>query len=234
MSDTSIPLPTTGVFGTTPNGVIPNYADLTMPSMTSAGIISSSPMPKPRRRKRPKPGERRVQILQTLAYMLEERGNERITTAQLAARLQISEAALYRHFASKTQMFEALLELVESFVNGLISQTTQAPGTGREHAVQLATHLLDFAEENPGLARILTGDALVHEHRRLQDRMNVLMERFETVLRQYLHAEGVPDPTTSAELLFTFILGRIHLWTRSGFVRKPTANLTPCLTQLLP
>jgi TetR/AcrR family transcriptional regulator len=194
----------------------------------SAGI----PAPKQRQRKRPKPGERRVQILQTLADILEERGNERVTTALLASRLQISEAALYRHFASKTQMFEALLELVESYVNGLVSEIAQTPGTGREHAAQLVTRLLSFAEENPGLARILTGGALVNEHRRLQDRMNVLLGRFEAALRQYLHADGLADPAISAELLATFAFGRIHLWTRSGFVRKPTADLSAFLALL--
>ena len=195
--------------------------------------VTASPVLAQRRRKRPKPGERRVQILQTLADMLEERGNERITTALLAARLQISEAALYRHFASKTQMFEALVELVESYVNGLMGEITEAAGTGRERAVQLVTRLLNFTEEQPGLARILTGGALVTEHRRLQDRMNVLLERFEATLRQYLHMDNTPDPVTSAELLATFALGRIHIWSRSGFVRKPTANLTACLAQLM-
>jgi TetR/AcrR family transcriptional regulator len=201
-----------------------------IPQVTTTSSIA----PKQRRRKRPKPGERRVQILQTLANMLEERSNERVTTALLAARLQISEAALYRHFASKTQMFEALLELVESCVNGLINETAQAPGTGRERAVQLVTRLLSFAETNPGLARILTGGALVHEHRRLQDRVNVLLERFEAALRQYLNMDAVPDPATRAELLATFALGRIHMWSRSGFVvRKPTTNLDACLAQLM-
>ena len=224
----------TSTFGyAAPNGFFPNHTAIAMTPVTPQTQVIGAAVPKQRRRKRPRPGERRVQILQTLANMLEERSNERVTTAVLAARLQISEAALYRHFASKTQMFEALLELVETCVNNLISETAQVTGTGRERAIQLVTRLLDFAETNPGLARILTGDALVHEHRRLQDRVNVLLERFEAAVRQYLHMDGMADPATSAELLTTFTMGRIHIWSRSGFVRKPTANLTPCLAQLM-
>jgi TetR/AcrR family transcriptional regulator len=151
----------------------------------------------------------------------------------LAARLQISEAALYRHFTSKTQMFESLLELVESYVSGLIDEATQAPIQGSERAAQLVTRLLSFTEENPGLARILTGDALVHEHTRLQTRMNGLFERFEAALHQYLQADGTfNDYAIRAELLATFAFGRVHLWSRSGFTRRPTVNLAACLAQL--
>ncbi|MDR2990588.1 MAG: nucleoid occlusion factor SlmA [Burkholderiaceae bacterium] len=205
-----------------------------MPTSTDIpAVAGSSVAPKRRRRKRLKPGERRVQILQTLAHMLEERNSERVTTAQLAARLQISEAALYRHFTSKTQMFEALIGLVESYVSGLIAETAQASGPGSERATQLATRLLSFAEENPGLARILTGGALVHEHARLQARMNALLERFEATLRQCLEADSTSDFVTRTELLATFTFGRIHLWSRSGFKRSPTANLAVCLTRLM-
>lgn len=232
MSDSSTPFASSTFGFAAPGGFFSSPAALATSAATPP--MAGSSVIKQRRRKRPKPGERRVQILQTLANMLEERSNERVTTALLAARLQISEAALYRHFASKTQMFEALLELVESYLNGLISEIAQAPGTGSERAVQLVTQLINFAEENPGLARILTGGALVHEHRRLQDRMNVLLERFEAALRQCLHTDGVSDPATSAELLATFAFGRIHVWSRSGFVRKPTVNLAPCLARLVP
>jgi TetR/AcrR family transcriptional regulator len=194
--------------------------------------VISSPAPKRRQRKRLKPGERRVQILQTLAHMLEDPNNERITTAQLAARLQISEAALYRHFASKTQMFEALIELMESYVNSLIGETVQTASTGAERAMQLATRLLSFAEENPGLSRILTGSALVYENKRLLARMNALLERFEAALHQCLQASGAPDSAIRTELLAAFVFGRIHVWSRSDFTHKPTVNLAACLARL--
>jgi TetR/AcrR family transcriptional regulator len=214
----------------TPNGFFSNPAAAVVPSATPE--VTANPAVKRRRRKRLKPGERRVQILQTLAHMLEERGSERVTTAQLAARLQISEAALYRHFASKTQMFEALLELIESYVNGLINEALQAPGTGNERAIQLVTRLLGFSEENPGLARILTGAALVYEHKRLLNRMNAVLTHLETALHQCLQAGGPSNPALSADLLATFTFGRIHVWSRSDFTRPPTTNLAACLARL--
>ena len=118
-------------------------------------------------RKRPKPGERRAQILQTLAHMLEQPGAERITTAALAARLKVSEAALYRHFASKAQMFEGLIEFIEQTVFGLVNQITgqsaKLPGDGLRQTRQIVVMLLQFGEKNPGMARVMVGDALVFE-----------------------------------------------------------------------
>ena len=120
-------------------------------------------------RKRPKPGERRVQILQALATMLEQPGAERVTTAALAARLEVSEAALYRHFASKAQMFEGLIEFIEQTVFALLNQIVPpgdgAPAasadTGVRQAGRVVAVLLQFAEKNPGMARVMVGDALV-------------------------------------------------------------------------
>ncbi|MDR0480183.1 MAG: nucleoid occlusion factor SlmA [Burkholderiaceae bacterium] len=195
--------------------------------------IAEESEPVPGRRKRLKPGERRVQILQTLAHILEQPGGERVTTALLAGRLQVSEAALYRHFASKAQMFEALLELIESAVDGLVSETAKSTEPGRERIVQLVTRMLAFAEANPGLGRVMAGDALVFEHERLQNRMNAMFERFEAVLKLCLQADGVADSVTGAELILAFTLGRLHLWSRTGFTRKPSNNLQACLTRLL-
>jgi len=228
MPDSIMPL---GSAFTVPNGFFSTPVPAAAPATPPAEAVSPA-APKRRQRKRLKPGERRVQILQTLAYMLEEPSNERITTAQLAARLQISEAALYRHFASKTQMFEALIELMESYVNSLIGETVQASGTGTERAMQLVTRLLNFAEENRGLSRILTGTALVYENNRLLVRMNALLERFEAALYQCLQASGVPDFAIRTELLAAFLFGRIHVWSRSNFTHKPTANLADCLARL--
>ena len=139
----------------------------------------------PSARKRPKPGERRTQILQALAAMLEQPGAERITTAALAARLSVSEAALYRHFASKAQMFEGLIEFIEQTVFALLQQITgrdlpdglQPPDVGTRQAARIVAVLLQFGERNPGMVRVMVGDAMVYEHERLQQRMNQFFER---------------------------------------------------------
>ena len=123
-------------------------------------------------RRRPKPGERRIQILQALAEMLQEPAGERVTTAALAARLGVSEAALYRHFASKAQMYEGLIGFIEDSLFGLINQIMASSDDGRRQAARTVALLLQFAEKNPGMARVMVGDALVLEHERLQDRMN--------------------------------------------------------------
>ena len=115
-------------------------------------------------RKRPKPGERRVQILQTLAQMLEQPGGERVTTAALAGKLQVSEAALYRHFASKAQMFEGLIDFIEHSVFGLVNQIAEREGDCAHKAARMVTVLLQFGEKNPGMTRVMVGDALVFEN----------------------------------------------------------------------
>ena len=126
----------------------------------------------PKKRKRPRPGERREQILQVLAGMLEQPGAERITTAALAARLEVSEAALYRHFASKAQMFEGLIEFIESSVFALVNQITEREPSGAVQAQRIVAMLLQFGEKNPGMTRVMVGDALVFENERLTQRMN--------------------------------------------------------------
>ena len=118
-------------------------------------------------RKRPKPGERRIQILQALAAMLEQPGSDRVTTAALAAKLEVSEAALYRHFASKAQMFEGLIEFIETSVFSLLNQIAQGPHEAPDKLRRMLTVLLQFAERNPGMARVMVGDALVFENDRL-------------------------------------------------------------------
>ena len=137
-------------------------------------------------RKRPKPGERRVQILQALATMLEQPGAERITTAALAARLEVSEAALYRHFASKAQMFEGLIEFIEQSVFTLVNQIGEREPAGTGQAAKIVAMLLQFAEKNPGMTRVMVGDALVFENERLQQRMNQFFDKIESTLKQSL------------------------------------------------
>jgi TetR/AcrR family transcriptional regulator len=191
-------------------------------------------------RKRPKPGERRVQILQTLANMLEQPGADRITTAALAARLDVSEAALYRHFASKAQMFEGLIEFIEQSVFTLINQIHERETVALVQAQKMLTVLLQFAEKNPGMARVMVGDALVFENERLLARMNQFFDRFESQLRQSLRgmadAAGSATPTVDANaqasVLKAFAVGRLQLFARSGFKRSPTEHLDTALRML--
>ncbi|WP_088284949.1 nucleoid occlusion factor SlmA [Ideonella sp. A 288] len=191
-------------------------------------------------RKRPRPGERRVQILQTLAAMLEQPGAERITTAALAARLEVSEAALYRHFASKAQMFEGLIEFIESSVFTLVNQIVERETSGTVQAQRITTVLLQFGEKNPGMVRVMVGDALVFEHERLIARMNQFFDRVESQLRISLRAAfdaaGSVTPTVEAQALASgltaLIVGRLQRYARSGFKRNPTDQLEPVLARL--
>lgn len=193
-------------------------------------------------RKRPKPGERRVQILQALATMLEQPGAERITTAALAARLSVSEAALYRHFASKAQMFEGLIEFIEQSVFGLANQLVDREPDPLLRSRRLVTLLLQFGEKNPGMSRVMVGDALVFENERLQQRMNLLFDKFEAALRQNLREvavlAGTATPTVDAQadasVITAFCAGRLQRFARSGFKRLPTESLEHGLALLLP
>jgi len=140
-----------------------------------------------------KTGERKAQILQTLAAMLEDPKGERITTALLAARLEVSEAALYRHFASKAQMFEGLIEFIEQTVFTLVNKIQVDEKDAMKQIETTIATLLGFAQKNPGMTRVLTGDALVNEDERLQSRVNQLLDRLTVFLKfllpQYV-AEG--------------------------------------------
>jgi len=186
-----------------------------------------------RMRKRPKPGERRTQILQTLAEMLEKPGAERVTTAALAARIEVSEAALYRHFASKAQMFEGLIEFIEQSVFSLVNQIAERESDGRAQAQRILAVLLQFGEKNPGMTRVMVGDALVFENERLLTRMNQFFDRVESQLRQSLRlaaeAAGSTTPTVDgsvrASVLTAFCVGRLQRYARSGFRRLPTEQL---------
>ncbi len=191
-------------------------------------------------RKRPKPGERRVQILQALAAMLEQPGAERVTTAALASRLDVSEAALYRHFASKAQMFEGLIEFIESSVFALINQIAEREGAPGAQAQRMVSVLLQFGEKNPGMTRVMVGDALVFEHERLNARMNQFFDRVESQLRQCLRqaaeAAASPTPTVDAQALASALtalaVGRLQRYARSGFKRMPTEHLELVLARL--
>jgi TetR/AcrR family transcriptional regulator len=224
-------------------------SDITTLTETDATEVEAdAPSPAtPAARKRPKPGERRVQILQALAEMLEQPGAERITTAALAARLSVSEAALYRHFASKAQMFEGLIDFIEQAVFALVTQITgrevpdpaQPADVGARQASRIVTVLLQFGERNPGMVRVMVGDALVFEHERLQQRMNQFFDRIESTLRQCLRpaTAGSDTPTVDAQVaasvLTSFAVGRLQRYARSGFRRTPTEHLDASLARLL-
>jgi TetR/AcrR family transcriptional regulator len=198
-------------------------------------------------RKRPKPGERRLQILQVLAGMLEQPGAERITTAALAGRLALSEAALYRHFASKAQMFEALIEFIEHSVFSLVNQIAEREPDPKQQARRLVLLVLQFGEKNPGMTRVMVGDALVFENERLLRRMDQFFDRIDAQLRQCLRqppANGpvvrlVPDspamdPAAQASVLTAFVMGRLQRYARFGFRRSPCEQVDAALQLLLP
>ncbi|TAN72049.1 MAG: nucleoid occlusion factor SlmA [Gallionella sp.] len=178
-----------------------------------------------------KPGERKLQILQTVAQMLEQPKVEKITTAALAARLDISEAALYRHFASKAQMYEGLIEFIEQTVFGLINKITQEEKSGLQQIESIMSLLLGFAQKNRGMVRVLTGDALVNENERLQQRINQLMDRIEATLKQSLRIAATQGEMGAAvevgayaNVLVCYVIGRWQLFAKSGFTRDPLAQ----------
>ena len=176
-----------------------------------------------------KPGERKTQILETLAHMLEVPQGEKITTAALAAKLEVSEAALYRHFASKAQMYEGLIEFIELTVFSLINKIAAEESKGLKQLESVIALLLAFAQKNQGMTRVLIGDALVHEDHRLQARINQLHDRIEASLRQSLRIaasqndlDAAIEVNAMANLLMCFVVGRWHQFSKSGFKRPPT------------
>jgi TetR/AcrR family transcriptional regulator len=186
-----------------------------------------------------KPGQRKLQILQALAAMLEHPKGEKITTAALAAKLAVSEAALYRHFASKAQMFEGLIDFIESSVFGLCNQITEREDDGVAQAHAMLQMLLSFAANNPGMTRVLIGDALVGEDERLQLRMNQFYDKVELAFKGALRVAVTQghgreeDVGARATLLVSYVTGRWHRYAKSGFRQHPTENSTLQLSLLL-
>ena len=174
-----------------------------------------------------KRGERKMQILQVIAEMLQDPRGERITTALLAKKLDVSEAALYRHFASKAQMFEGLIEFIEQSVFGVANKIVADEDNALKQIHAIMSMLLGFAERNPGMVRVLIGDALVNENERLQLRINQLHDRIEATLKQCLrlaatqgHEES--DPAARANLMLCYVVGRWQQFAKSGFKRLPS------------
>jgi TetR/AcrR family transcriptional regulator len=187
----------------------------------------------PREKSERKKGERRLEILRALAGILESPRWEKITTALLAEKLDVSEAALYRHFASKAQMYEGLIEFIESSIFTLANRIAEEETDARRQAPRLVETLLAFAETNPGMVRVLTGEALVGEHERLQARINQFFDRFEATLKQSLKLaatheaaqEGSTDPAAHAAALTRYSIGCLHAYAHSGFAKKPSESL---------
>jgi len=173
-----------------------------------------------------KTGERKAQILQTLAAMLEDPKGERITTALLAARLEVSEAALYRHFSSKAQMYEGLIEFIEQTVFTLVNKIQAEEKDAMKQVEATVATLLGFAQKNPGMTRVLIGDALVNEDERLQARINQFIDKLEASLRQSLRIAQAAnawhgDAQADAAVLIAYVMGRWQLYAKSGFRRPP-------------
>ena len=178
-----------------------------------------------------KPGERRLQILQTLAAMLEDPKGEKVTTAALAAKLGCSEAALYRHFASKAQMFDGLIEFIETSLFGVINQISAEEMQGLRQVEHILALLLSFAQRNRGMTRVLTGDALVNENERLQARINQLHDKIEAAIKQALRVAATQEQISAnadfgglANVLLCYVIGRWQQYAKSRFTREPAAQ----------
>lgn len=178
-----------------------------------------------------KPGERRLQILQTLAEMLENPKGEKITTAALAAKLECSEAALYRHFASKAQMYEGLIEFIETSLFGVINQISAEEAKGLQQVEHILALLLNFAQRNRGMTKVLIGDALVNENERLQARINQMHDKIEAALKQALRVAATQEQISAtadfsglANILLCYVIGRWQQYAKSGFTREPMAS----------
>ncbi len=172
---------------------------------------------------------RREQILQSLAHMLEINPGARITTAALAREVGVSEAALYRHFPSKAKMFEGLINFIEETLFSRVKMITQSDGNSLKQCEQILTLLLAFIERNPGMARIMTCEALSGESDRLRQQVSQLFDRLELQLKQILREaelkEGLrtqASPSVSANLLMACAEGRIRQFVRSEFKLPPT------------
>lgn len=181
-----------------------------------------------------KKNNRRGQILQCLASMLESNHGQRITTAKLAAEVGVSEAALYRHFPSKARMFEGLIEFIEETLFSRINKILEDEKDTALRCQHIMHLILGFAEKNPGISRILNGDALQGEQERLRTRIAQLFERLETQLKQILRErklrEGKSLPADEghiANILICFVDGRISQFVRSEFAHRPTENFAP-------
>ena len=174
---------------------------------------------------------RKQQILEILALQLEENPGTRITTASLAKAVGVSEAALYRHFASKAKMFEALIDFSEDSVFGLINSILAQEKDAIVRCEKIVQVLLGFSERNPGITRVLAGDALVGENERLRVRVHQFFERLETQLKQILREANLDDSArlvgsidSGANQMLALVEGKMSQFIRTSFDKKPTEH----------
>ena len=192
---------------------------------------------------KPRKISRKDQILQALAHMLENAPGERITTSSLAKEVGVSEAALYRHFPSKAKMFEGLIEFIEDALFSRIGLILESEPTALARCEKILMLLVGFCEKNPGLTRILTGDALAGEPVRLRQRVAKLFDRLETQIKQVLREAEINEGlrtrstlNTTANLILSTAEGRICQFVRSEFKKKPTENWQlqwECLSEIV-
>ena len=186
-----------------------------------------------------KSGERKLQILQALAQMLEQPRSEKITTASLARHLSLSEAALYRHFASKAQMFEGLIEFIESSIFGLINQIAEKEENGLLQAQSVALLILNFAEKNPGMTRVMIGDALINEDARLPSRMTRFLDRVELALKQSMKIAVTQGQfreeniNSRSNLMMSYLIGRLFRFAKTQFKQIPTEDMVSQINFIL-
>lgn len=175
---------------------------------------------------------RRQQILEAFARMLEASPGARITTAALAKEVGVSEAALYRHFPSKTKMFEGLIEFIESAVFERVRLILSDSDTSALSKVEkILSLILVFSERNPGITRILTGDALAGETERLHTRVVQIFDRLDTQIKQILREAELRENlklelsvSASTNLFLAAVEGKLTQYVRSEFKHKPTTH----------
>ncbi|MDG1850884.1 MAG: nucleoid occlusion factor SlmA [Gammaproteobacteria bacterium] len=174
-------------------------------------------------------GAKKEAILRALAQMLESNPGGKITTAALAAEIGVSEAALYRHFPSKARMFEGLIDFMEDTIFSRISRILNEGSTALVQCEKIILLVLTFAEKNPGISRVLNGDALVGETERLRDRASQVFNRLDTQLKQIFREAEIKEglrsnmtPAMTSNLLLTFIEGKVSQFVRTDFQQKPT------------
>lgn len=191
--------------------------------------------------KRAKPGQRRDEILQALAVMLQNPGSERITTAALAKQIGLSEASLYRHFRSKAQMFDALVDFIEHSVLALVQQVIgndvvalnqASPEQAKRTAARVVAVILQFAQRNPGLVRVMTGEVLL-ELPTVHARVTQVFNQVEASLRQCLRPAKDLEAQVGASVLLAFLQGRLLHFVRTGFRREPTEHLEASVAMLV-
>jgi len=174
---------------------------------------------------------RKQQILQCLAAMLEKGAGCKITTANLAREVGVSEAALYRHFPSKARMFEGLIEFIEETLFTRVNRIIREDLNYQKSSHKILTLLLTFSAKNPGISRLMTGDALTGEQQRLHERVNQLFDRLQMQLKQVMREASLSSnenqdksPAVNANLLMAFVEGKIRQFVRSGFKQSPLTD----------